>query len=140
MAWKNYECEISSKPAFIMLDDRFLHLAPVFELPQLSWFGVYCRLPPEGNLWHPDEADSLDRIEKDFIALVRAFGHGWAVYVMQIVTPGIREYYLYNSIEAEPRKAYVALKANYPDYRIEFETISDPGWDQYKRYADKSSA
>jgi len=55
--------------------------------------------------------------------------------VLNIATPGIREYYIYHSAEAEMSKAFEALKVSVPNYRIEFETTNDASWDQYRRYS-----
>ena len=134
MAWRHYTCEISSKPASVLVDERFAHQLPVKELPRLSWFGVYCQQPTGGAFWNPEEADALDQLENDLIRLAETFGHGWAVYVLRIATPGIREYYLYHADQAELNKAFSVLKAVYPDYRIEFKTINDVMWEQYGRY------
>lgn len=44
------------------------------------------------------------------------------------------EYYLCHSDVAEIEKAFEALKAVHPAYRIETDTTSDPRWDEYRRY------
>jgi hypothetical protein len=134
MTWKTYTCQVSNRPAMVLVDDRFANQAPLSQLPYLSWFGVYCS-PPIGNgLWNPAESDCLDEIEDDLIKLCGAFGHGWVVYVLRIATPGIREYYLYQSGAAELDKAFLALKANHHEYRIEIDRLNDPDWRQYKKY------
>lgn len=134
MAWKHYICEISGKPASVLIDGRFADQLPVKELPQLSWFGVYCQQPGGAAFWNPEETDVLDRLENDLIRLSETFGYGWVVYVLRIATPGIREYYLYHADQAELNKAFSALKAIYTNYRIEFETINDKVWEQYRKY------
>ena len=134
MTWKTCACEISSKPAIVLVDTRFAKQAPLHEMPCLTWFGVYCQLPVDEHLWNPTETETSDRLESDLIKLCGTFGHGWTVYVLHIATPGIREYYLYHSDAAELNKAFVALKANYPDYKIEFKETNDPDWKEYKTY------
>jgi Family of unknown function (DUF695) len=134
MAWRHYTCEISGKTASVLIDDRFAQHIPVKDLIRLSWISVYCNQPTCGALWNPEETDSLDRIEHDLIRLAEIFGRGWAVYVLRIATPGIREYYLYEADQAELTKAFIALKVKYRDYRMEFETITDRKWEQYQRY------
>ncbi|MBS2009406.1 MAG: DUF695 domain-containing protein [Cyanobacteria bacterium SZAS TMP-1] len=135
MTWLTYTCEISNKPAIVMIDQQFENRFPVPELPWLSWFGVYCNLPPDGACWAEAETESLDYVEDQLIELAGQFGRGWAVYVFRIVTPGIREYYIYHSAEAEMSKAYDALKVSVPNYRIEVETTNDASWEQYRRYS-----
>ena len=134
MTWRQYTCDISGKPAIILVDDRFAQQERPERLHQLSWFGVYCAEPPGAHLWAREETKALDQIEDDLVELAETFGHNCAVYVLRIATPGIREHYIYHSDSAELSKAFSALKAVHPDYRIEFETIDDPNWDQYKKY------
>lgn len=134
MAWRHYICEILGKPASVLIDDRFAHQSPVKELPRISWFGVYCNQPTGGALYSPAESDILDRLENELIKLSERFGHGWAIYVLRIATPGIREYYLYHADQAELSKVISELKAIYPSYRIEYEVSNDIAWEQYSRY------
>jgi len=134
MTWQHYLCEISDKPASVLIDDRFADQLPVNEMPRLSWFGVYCNEPHEGAFWNPDETIPLDRLEKDLIKLSEQFGHGWAAYVLRLATPGIREYYLYHTDVAEMRRALEDLRSLHPHYRIDFETADDAKWEQYRRY------
>jgi hypothetical protein len=134
MAWTHYSCEISGKPASVLIDERFAPQFPIRELPRLSWFGVYCNQPTGRAFWNPEETDDLDRIETDLIKLSETFGHGWAVYVLRVATHGVREYYVYHADQAELSKVFSALKARYPNYRIEFETIDDLAWAQYGKY------
>lgn len=135
MTWRTYTCEILDKPAIVLIDQQFEDRFPVPELPLLSWFGVYCNLPPDGACWAEVETDSLDHLEDQLIEVADQFGKGWAVYVFRIATPGIREYYIYHSAEAEMSKAFDALKVSVPNYRIEFETTNDATWEQYRRYS-----
>lgn len=135
MTWRTYTCDILNKLAIVLIDQQFENCFPVPELPLLSWFGIYCNLPPDGACWAEVETDSLDHVEDQLIEVVEQFGRGWAVYVFRIATPGIREYYIYHSAEAEISKAFDALKVSVPDYRIEFKTTNDASWEQYRRYS-----
>ena len=134
MAWRHYTCEILGKPASVLIDEGFAQQSPIRELTRLSWFAVYCSQTTGGAFWNPEEADVLDRIENDLINLSETFGHGWAVYVLRVATPGIREYYVYHADHAELSKVFSALKATYPNYQIEFETTDDIAWEQYRKY------
>jgi hypothetical protein len=134
MAWHHYLCEISDKPASVLIDDRFAEQSPVGELPRLSWFGVYCHEPTGGAFWNSAETVLLDQVEKDLIKLSEQHGHGWVVYVLRIATPGIREYYLYHADHAELDAVLEALQSLHPDYRIDFDTIDDNTWEEYRRY------
>jgi|GEM_PF-4727522 len=55
MAWEQYTCEISGKPAQVLIDQLFEKQAPVKELPRLSRFGVYCKEAPGSSLSSPNE-------------------------------------------------------------------------------------
>lgn len=135
MAWRHFVCKVSDKEALVVINDEFKKKLPVPELPLLSWFGVYCKLPPGNNAFcDEDETSALDQLEDQLLSLADEFGHGWAVYVFRIATYGIREYYVYHGTGAEMGQVYSSIKKMVPDYRIEFETTKDPAWEQYKKY------
>ncbi|MBS2000522.1 MAG: DUF695 domain-containing protein [Candidatus Obscuribacterales bacterium] len=133
MTWTVHQRQIEGRTAQILLDDYFVPHAPVKDLVLLSGFSLYCRQEPVNTLWHPDEADTLDTIEERLINLCEKYAHGWSVYVMRMATFGVREYYFYHSASAELPKAYAELKNLTPDYRIEFATVNDPDWTQYRK-------
>ena len=134
MPWSHRITEIDSRPAQVLIDDRFRASLPVRELPRLGWFGVYCRHDPGSSYWHPDETESLDTIERDLIRLCEQYGRGWAVYVMRIDTRGIREYYFYCGGSAALAQALQDLRAAHPDYRLELEETTDAEWSRYQTF------
>lgn len=52
----------------------------------------------------------------------------------RIAAPGIREYYFYHADQARLSKPLSALRAIYPNYRMEFVTTDDIAWEQYGKY------
>lgn len=141
MPWKHRLTQIDKRPAQVLVDDRFRSAAPVSQLPRLGWFGVYCRHDAGNGFWHPDEAASLDAIERDLIRLCGQLGNGWAVYVMRIDTRGIREYYFYFGGSAALGQVPASLRGAHPDYRIDFEETTDAEWSRYKTFlSDYESA
>jgi hypothetical protein len=134
MSWSHRTTQIESRPAGVLIDDRFRRSLPVRELPRLAWFGVYCRHDPGGSFWHPDETERLDTIEQDLAQLCDLFGRGWAVYVMRVDTRGIREYYFYCGKSAALAQALPSLQTAHPDYRIEFEETTDADWSRYRAF------
>jgi Family of unknown function (DUF695) len=134
MPWSHRQIEIEKRPAQVLIDDRFRATASIRELPRLAWFGVFCRQVPSGSFWHPDETPSLDAIERDLIQLCDQYGRGWAVYVMRIDTPGIREYYIYCGNSSSLAHVLPSLQASHADYRIEFEESEDDAWNHYKTF------
>lgn len=131
MPWTHRIAEIEGRPAQILIDDQFRTHAPLHELPRLAWFGIHCRRAPGAAFWDPDETDSLDAVEDDLIRLCERFGQGWAVYPLRIATPGIREYYVYMGESVDFSDVAPSLKAQHPDYRIEYEETTDPSWRRY---------
>lgn len=134
MPWSYRTTEIESRPAGVLLDDRFRTSLPVRELPRLAWFAVYCRHDPGSGFWDPGETESLDAIEQDLVRLCDQFGRGWAVYVMRIDTRGIRECYFYCGGNAKLDQALPSLQAAHPDYRIDFEEAVDDEWSRYRTF------
>ena len=134
MTWTVYQREVEGKTAQILIDDYFAAHAPVKDLVMLSGFSLYCRQEPVNTLWHPDEGDTLDIIEERLINLCEKYAHGWSVYVMRMATFGVREYYFYHSPDAELNRAYAELLELTPGYRIDFATVPDAEWTQYRTY------
>ncbi len=134
MTWTVHQREVEGKTAQILIDDYFAAHAPVKDLVMLSGFSLYCRLEPVNTLWHPDEGDTLDIIEERLINLCEKYAHGWSVYVMRMATFGVREYYFYHSPDAELNRAYLELQELTPGYRIDFATVPDAEWTQYRTY------
>jgi hypothetical protein len=134
MTWQLFDTEINGTPAQVLLDDSFNKDAPSDELPTLTRFAVFCQQPAEGTYWHPDEAAALDKVENDLLGASNHFGKGWVVYVRRVDSPGLREYYLYSGGDADLAQVLPALTALHPDYRIEVNTASDPGWKQYSSW------
>jgi hypothetical protein len=131
MAWQLYDTEIMGNESQVLLDDSFVGDLPAGQLPNLAWLGLWCPKKPEGQYWHPDETDMPDRIENDLLELVGQHGNGWAVYTRRLASAGLREYFFYFGGDAELDKVAPALKAKYPEYRIELEAKPDPRWELY---------
>jgi hypothetical protein len=131
MPWSHRIAEIEGRLAQILIDDRFKASAPLRELPRLAWFGVYCRRPPGAGFWDPEETKSLDAVEHSLVRLCEQFGQGWAVYVLCITTPGLREYCVYMRDSVDFSQVVPGLLAQHPDYRIEYEETADPSWKRY---------
>jgi Family of unknown function (DUF695) len=134
MAWTVHQREVDGKLAQILIDDHFADQAPIKDLIFLSGFSIYCQQQPVNTLWHPDESDALDNIEEKLIHLCEKYSNGWSVYALRMATYGVREYYFYHSAAAELDKAYADLQRQTSGYRIEFATVNDPDWVEYRKY------
>jgi hypothetical protein len=134
MSWKFFEIRNGEKKAQVLFDHRFSGEMPTDSLPHVGWFGVWCQEDPGGAYWSPHEADRLDALEADLIALAEQHGNGWAVYVRRYATPGVREYYFYFGDGADLSKVAVGLKSKHPSYRVEYETRPDPKWARYTEW------
>ena len=131
MTWQLFDTDINGIPSQVLLDDSFSIEAPSEDLPHLARFSVVCQQPPEGGYWHPDESSALDQVENDLIGCANQFGHGWAVYVRRVDSPGLTEYYLYFGGDADLSKVVPSLIEIHPGYPIPWECTTDRGWQQY---------
>ena len=131
MTWQLFDTEINGIPSQVLLDDSFSKERPSDDLPNLARLRVGCQQTPEGGYWHPDESSALDHVENDLLGLAQQFGHGWAVYVRRVDSPGLREYDLYFGGDADLSKIVPSLMELHPGYRIQWECTTDLGWQQY---------
>ena len=134
MAWTSYVTEMSGRPAVALLDRRFEAAPPAGQLPRLAWFGVWFRLPPGAGLWDPAEDAALEQLERTLIELAGQHARGWAAYVRQLSTRGVREYYLYAAAHVDFTPILGALRARFPEYRLEYEHTVDQDWQHYRRW------
>jgi hypothetical protein len=138
MPWIHYQFEAQGKPVNALLDTQFAEAPPpIDKLPRLAWFGVYLRQPGGKSWWQRSEERTLQAIEHDLIRLCDAFGNGWAVYVRRLETHGFKEYYVYFGGNADLQQVLPALQALHKNYRIEFESRSDPVWSHYKSWIEE---
>ena len=135
MGWTHYECEIRERPALVLVDKRFVGSEETSALPKVFWLCVYTRLPPGGSFWNPDESTVLDKLEDDFLDLLRDNARDQSRYVLRIATHGLREYYVYHSTAIDLASTHAALCKAYPDYKIVFDSKDDPTWREYTAYA-----
>lgn len=134
MSWKTFETRVEGKNAIVLLDERFANSAPVAELTLLTWIAVWRRMEPDVGYWNEAESASLDRLEDELIRILDDVGQGWAVYVLRIATPGIREYYCYSSDVLDVAVVLRRIQRVSPDYRIEGKTRDDRDWSLYRRF------
>jgi Family of unknown function (DUF695) len=132
MAWAQRTTEVGGRPAEQTIDKGFSSSAPVSELPRLAWFSVHARMSPGDGMVNPKEVDTLDAIEEDLVRLCDAFGRGSALYISRVVSPGLRQYYLYYGGNAELDNALPSLRSSYPKYQIDFEEKPDAAWAWYR--------
>lgn len=131
MTWQLFDIEIIGNQSQVLLDDQYISDNPGESLPNIAWFAIWCLQDTAGHYWNPEETDILDKIERDLMGFVTQFGNGWAVYVRRVASAGMREYFIYYGGDAALSGVVPALKAIHPEYRIEFETKSDPQWMHY---------
>jgi Family of unknown function (DUF695) len=131
MTWQLFETHINGIPSQVLLDDRFSKETPTDDLPRLARLSVGSQQTPEGGDWPPEESSALDALENDLIAFADQFGYGWAVYVRRVDSPGLREYDFYFGGDADLSKVVPSLTELHPDYRIQWESTSDLGWQHY---------
>ena len=139
MTWRTYETEIEGEsgpiPAIVMVDDRLLGDAPISGVTRRIRVAVRTQLPPGGALCDPAETEQLEEIEDSLLGITHEMAHGWAVYVLRICTPGLREYTFYAFEHAAVDSLQSILSERYPEYEIECEETQDPDWEVYRKYA-----
>jgi len=140
MTWKTFTTETDGKPAIVVMDVNYIKDQPSEQLPKIAWFGVYFNQPPDDGIWAENETEILENIEGDLLKLCEKYSYGWALYLLSISTPGIREYYIYFGGNAELNKVLNELKVLYKDYKFEFDTTDDANWGIYKKWAVLDSA
>jgi len=96
MPWNQKEIQVANRVANLLLDSRFCDKAPINELPQIHWFGVWCqRAVPSDRFVADAEEHTLLHLERKLIEIAGQVSNGWAVYVMRIMSQGLLEFYLY---------------------------------------------
>lgn len=136
-SWIHFTCEIESKPALVLLNVGIRPLAPDSKRQTLLWMGVYCRQIPDGAFWNESETETLDRVEDRLIGAVGSDLS--AQYAVRLATPGIREYFFYAGSNDGLLEATEAVKAAFPDYRVECDSRIDEGWDRYLSFYNYAS-
>lgn len=134
MSWNTFSTEIDGKPAIVLIDCKYSDEQPSVQLPKLAWFAVYCKEAPHGGIWSEAETEKLEEIETDLLGLCDKHSNGWAVYVLNISTPGINEYYIYFGGNAELHKVMGGLEALHKDYKFDFDITDDVTWYTYKKW------
>lgn len=135
MPWGQKEIQVSNRVANLLLDSRFCDKAPIKELPQIHWFGVWCQRPaPNGRFVAADEEQTLLQLERKLIEVAGRISNGWAVYVMRIMSQGLLEFYLYARDSSTLNGVTDELKKIFPNYRIEHDSQNDSDWAEYSKY------
>lgn len=132
MTWQLFDTDFKGIPSQVLLDDSYSQEIPGEELPNLARFSIWFQqTPPEEAYVNADEADAVEKLEKDLLGIANHFGQGWVVYVRRLDMPGLREYDLYYGGDADLSQVVPMLTEANPGYRVEFEHSADPGWNQY---------
>jgi len=134
MTWRHFNTELAGHRAGVLLDDRFASGPPSASLPELGWFGVYCRLEPGSAFWHPDETEELDAVESNLLRLCSLTAGDGAAYLRRVATRGIREYYIYFNSSVDLGAVLPRLQLLHPGYRLEYDHRPDHAWAQYSSW------
>ena len=135
MTWMNGEVKLQDRNAYVSLDSRFEENVPFVELPCINWFGIWARSPTPLDAYFPeDEEKSYLALERRLIEIAGETSDGWAVYCMRVLSRGIAELYFYSKDSATLAKVLTALKAEFPNYRVEHEAKNDQSWSEYFKY------
>ncbi len=139
MTWRTYETEIEveGRPsrARVKVDDGLLADAPITGVTRRMRVRVHNTLPAGDGYWAPEEEQALADVDGSLLKMTSDLGHGWAVYVLRICTPGIRDYYFHLFEHAHIGALQSLLGETHPSYTFEVTVSDDPGWELYRRYA-----
>lgn len=134
MPWHRKEIRIANRRAELLIDSRFRDQAPISDLPEIFWIGVWCRLPVSRERFVPlEEEPTLLTLERKLIGIAGRKSNGWAVYLMRVLSHGLLEYYFYARDGSTLAGVADELKQSFPDYRLEQESKPDADWVEYKK-------
>ncbi len=133
-SWKFCNCAIEDKPAQVLVNTGIRASAPDPQRTTLLWVAVYCRMPPGGGFWDPAETETLDKLEYYVADTVTTKLN--AAYVLQVTTPGIREYYFYAGSDKGLGDCVAATRGFFPEYKIESDQWQDAEWSRYLTFYD----
>ncbi|HEY9103141.1 DUF695 domain-containing protein [Chitinimonas sp.] len=135
MPWLQNPIKLKDGLSHVMVDDRFAQVAPLEELGQLNWFGVWFKeTPPEGALLHPDEEAAFAELERALVEMAERHANGWAVFCLRVLSYGIAEFYFYSRDAATLADVVDELRTAHPGYRIEHQSKPDESWAAYRKF------
>jgi hypothetical protein len=132
--WNVYYCEVSGRPAQVIVNTHYPEEPPFEQLPFPLWFAIYCNKPPGPAFWDPDETELLDEIEDDLLATVASWKQGCVFYSLRIATPGLREYYIYAKDADGLQSIIDEIRAQNPTYRLDGDAMRDESWERYRTF------
>jgi len=127
--WKHYFCNVNDKFASIALDLGLRADIPLPDKPWLLWVWVYLLFPGPQRLTTSDEAPVIWAIEKELEKTSHATCE--AVPCGRITTDGKREVYFYGKTKGGFKAAVRKAMSGFPEYRFDFGSRYEPGWNQY---------
>ena len=135
MTWHQSNIQLQDREAHALVDDKFSKSPPKEELPCLNWFGVWFIGPTPANRHVPQaEEEAFAVFERKLIDLAGSHAKGWAVYCIRLLSQGMVEFYMYTRDASTLMGVVSDFKRQFPQYRIEHDTKSDPEWSEYEKY------
>jgi hypothetical protein len=132
--WTVASGDDNGKPLFVRVNTGAAAVAKEPTLPARVGIAVPLRAPDESGLPTADESDVLAQVEAALEGALRV-GHE-AILVIVLTTGGMREFVLYTAAPQNVEAAVASIRAQFPDYEIQFYVQPDVEWDGYAAFAD----
>ena len=132
--WTVASGDSEGKPIFVRLNTGASAVSKQPALGHRVGIAVLLRAPDASGLPTSDESATLAHIE-DAIAAALRVGHE-SILVVVLTTGGMREFMLYSAAPQNVEAAVETVRAQFPNYEIQFYVQPDADWDAYASFAD----
>lgn len=132
--WTVASGDSEGKPIFVRLNTGASAVAKQPALGYRIGIAVLLRAPDASGLPISDESATLSHIEEAVEAALRV-GHE-SILVVVVTTGGMREFMLYSAAPQKVEPAVETVRAQFPNYEIQFYVQPDADWDAYASFTD----
>jgi hypothetical protein len=132
--WTVASGDSEGKPIFVRLNTGASAVSKQPALGHRIGIAVLLRAPDALGLPTTDESATLSHIEEAVEAALRV-GHE-SILVVVVTTGGMREFMLYSAAPQNVEPAVETIRAQFPNYEIQFYVQPDADWDAYASFAE----
>jgi hypothetical protein len=132
--WTVASGDSEGKPIFVRLNTGAAAVSKQPALAHRIGIAVLLRAPDASGLPTADESATLSQIE-DAVAAALRVGHE-SILVVVLTTGGMREFMLYSAAPQNVEAAVETVRAQFPNYQIQFYVEPDADWDGYASFTD----
>ena len=132
--WTVASGDSEGKPIFVRLNTGASAVSKQPALAHRIGIAVLLGAPDASGLPTADESATLSQIE-DAVAAALRVGHE-SILVVVLTTGGMREFMLYSAAPQNVETAVETVRAQFPNYEIQFYVQPDADWDGYASFTD----